>query len=291
VGVRVDHYAFLSATRVSPRAGVSYDITPAWSVRASAGRYVQQPFFLFLTAFPGNRFLDPFRSDHVVLGTDVTRGSMRMTAEVYEKRYSRYPVSSDVASLSLANIGDTFAVREILFPLTSEGTGRSRGVELNIEQRASAARPFYGLVNVALSRARHAGADGVERPGSLDYPVVVNALGGYRLSPKWEVSIRLAYLSGRPVTPFDDELSTAQRRGVYDLARVNAERAPDYFRGDVRVDRTFLVGGQPLTVFAGVQNVTNRKNISGYTRDRRANTISTQEQLGLFPLLGLDWQF
>jgi outer membrane cobalamin receptor len=289
-GVRLDRYSFLSATRVSPRAGVSVDLTREWSVRGSAGRFYQQPFFLFLTAFPGNRSLSPFRADHLVLGTDVTRGPMRMTAEVFQKRYAEYPVSSDVPSLSLANVGDTFAVREILFPLVSAGTGVARGIELSLEQRAGTS-PFYGQLNVAVSRTRHAGADGVRRPGSFDYPVVVNALGGYRLSPKWDVSLRAAYLSGRPVTPYDAVLSSAQRRGVYELARINGDRAPDYVRLDVRVDRTFRINDQPVTVFAGVQNVTNRRNIAGYSWDRRANTQSTQEQLGIFPILGLDWQF
>ncbi len=49
-GGRMDRYAFLSATRVAPRAGVSYDLTPSLALKASAGRFYQQPFFLFLTA-------------------------------------------------------------------------------------------------------------------------------------------------------------------------------------------------------------------------------------------------
>jgi hypothetical protein len=57
-------------------------------------------------------------------------------------------------------------------------------------------------------------------------------------------------------SPYDQEMSTAQRRGVYDLTRVNAERAADYGRVDVRVDRTFRVGERPLNIFVGLQNVT-----------------------------------
>lgn len=291
LGGRVDRYAYLSATKFSPRAGLSVDITSDVSLRGSVGRYYQQPFFLFLTAFPENRRLSPFRADHAVVGVDVTRGdAMRMTVEFYEKRYRDYPVSSEIPSLSLANIGDTFAVREILFPLVSAGRGSARGVEFSVERRAQAGDPLYAQVNVAVSQARHAGIDGFKRPGSFDYPVVVNALAGYRLG-RWDFSLRTAYLSGRPYTPFDEALSASQRRGIYDLANVNAERAPDYFRADVRVDRRFQVNGQPVTFFIGVQNLTNRKNVSGYSWDRRANLSSAQEQQGLFPILGIDWQF
>ena len=290
-GGRMDRYAFLSTTRFAPRAGVSYDLAPGVALRASAGRFYQQPFFLFLTAFAENRALTPFRADHVVVGAEFTRERTRLGIELYEKRYADYPVSAEIASLSLANIGDTFAVREILFPLVSEGTGRARGIELSFEQRASEARPWYAQINAALSRAEHAGRDRVRRAGSFDYPLVLNLLGGYRVSSRWEVSVRTAYLTGRPDTPFDTLRSVEQRRGVYDLTRVNDSRTSDYFRTDVRADWTFRVNAQPVTMFAGVQNVTNRTNVAGLTWDRRYNQPRVSEQQGVFPVLGLDWRF
>jgi hypothetical protein len=78
---------------------------------------------------------------------------------------------------------------------------------------------------------------------------------------------------------------------VYDLTRVNAERAPAYARFDVRVDRTFRVNGQPLNVFAGVQNLTNRRNVGGYIWNRAVNAPDVNEQQGIFPILGFDWKF
>jgi hypothetical protein len=72
---------------------------------------------------------------------------------------------------------------------------------------------------------------------------------------------------------------------------VNGERTPDYFRLDLRVDRTFTVGGRTVAVFAGAQNVTNRKNVARYTWDRRNNAPRPNTQLGIFPLVGLDWRF
>jgi len=198
-------------------------------------------------------------------------------------------VASDLPTVSLANIGDTFAVREILFPLTSAGKGESKGIEVFVEKRLTS--KLYGQGNLSFSRTRHAGLDGVLRPGSFDYPFVFNVLGGYRLSQAWELSARLSFLSGRPFTPYDQAVSTEQRRGVYDLTRVNAERAPDYGRVDIRVDRTFTVSGQPLNLFFGVQNVTNRRNFASYSWNRRTNTEQFGEQQGIFPILGLDWRF
>jgi hypothetical protein len=290
LGGRLDHYAILSQARFSPRAGVNVRIADTLSWNSSAGSYYQQPAFLFVSAFPQNASLVPWRANHYVTGLAWSpEASLRVTAEAYRKTYSDYPVASDLPTVSLANIGDTFAVREILFPLTSAGNGYSEGVELFAEKRLTS--KLYGQGNVSFSRTRHAGLDGVLRPGSFDYPFVFNLLGGYRLSQAWELSARLSFLSGRPFTPYDQAVSTEQRRGVYDLTRVNAERAPDYGRVDIRVDRTFTVGGQPLNLFFGVQNVTNRRNFASYTWNRRTNTQQFGEQQGVFPILGFDWRF
>jgi hypothetical protein len=86
-------------------------------------------------------------------------------------------------------------------------------------------------------------------------------------------------------------LSTQQRRGIFDLTRVNDLRVPAYVRIDVRVDRTFTFRDKPLLVFLGAQNVINRENISGFQWARRANRPVANEQLGLFPIIGLNWIF
>jgi hypothetical protein len=290
LGGRLDHYAILSQARFSPRAGVNVRLANTLSWNSSVGSYYQQPAFLFVSAFPQNASLVPWRAVHYVTGLAWSPdASLRVTAEAYRKSYTDYPVASDLPTVSLANIGDTFAVREILFPLTSAGEGYSQGVELFVQKRLTS--KLYGQGNLSFSRTRHAGLDRVLRPGSFDYPFVFNLVGGYRLSPEWELSARLSFLSGRPFTPYDQAVSTQQRRGVYDLTRVNAERAPDYGRVDLRVDRTFIVGGQPLNVFAGVQNVTNRRNFASYNWNRRTNTQQFGEQQGIFPILGLDWRF
>ena len=289
-GGRFDRYHYISSNRFSPRVALSYRITDRLSWRASYGSYHQQPFFVFLAAFPENKGLVPFRADHYVTGFSyIVNSSLRVTLEAYRKVYRDYPVSLQYPQLSLANIGDTFDVRSILFPLTGAGRGRSKGIELFAEKKFT--DRWFGQANLAFSKTRHAGLDTVLRPGSFDYPFVVNGVGGYRLNRNWEFSARASLLSGRPYTPFLLEASTQQRRGIFDLNRVNHERLPNYFRIDVRADRTFTVRDKPLLVFVGFQNVINRNNVAGYTWNRRSNTVELNEQLGIFPLIGMDWRF
>lgn len=290
LGARVDHYQYLSALRVSPRAGVSVALTDNLSWQASTGSYYQQPPFLFLVTFPENRELSPWRADHYVTGLRwAPRPGLRSAIEVYHKRYRDYPVASNLPTVTLANIGDTFDVREIIFPLTTAGRGRATGVEWSLDKRFEGG--LYGTASVAWSRTRHAAQDGVFRPGSFDYPLVVSVSGGARLSEGWEVSSRVAALSGRPYTPFDVATSEMQRRGVYDLTTVNASRGPAYARWDVRVDRTFRVIGGPFVLFGGVQNLANRRNVAGFTWNRRTNSVEVSEQQGLFPNVGFEWRF
>ena len=289
LGGRVDHYAFLESTRFSPRAGASFRLTDKLSVRGSYGQYFQQPPSLFALAFQENRGLVPIRADHYVVGASyVANSTLRFTLEGYRKNYKDYPVALQFPQLSFANVGDTFDVRDILYPMTSAGRGDSQGVELFVEKKFS--RKWFGQSNLAFQKTRHAGLDGVRRPGAFDYPVIFNLVGGYRLSRKWEFATRFAYLGGRPFTPFDEQLSSDQRRGIFDLERVNAERAPDYYRLDVRFDRTFTVRDKPLLLYLGLQNVTNRNNFNGIDWSRRLNKITFEDGNGLFPLFGLEWQ-
>ena len=290
IGGRADNYALLNETRLSPRASATYAFTDRLSAHASTGMYFQPPPFLFITVFPENASLDPLRADHFVAGVGFRPSpNTRFTIETYHKRYSDYPVAQEYPSLSLANLGDTFNVREILFPMVSAGEGRTTGVELFAERKGSGR--WFGQASLAISRARHAGLDGILRPGSFDYPVVFNATGGMRLTRSWELAGRISYLSGRPYTPYDVEASTAQARGVYDLSQVNAVRAPDYFRADIRVDRTFMVGRDPLLIFLGLQNVTGRNNFTQQVWNRSTNSVDESDGLGVFPLVGLEWRF
>ncbi|MGE3510217.1 MAG: TonB-dependent receptor [Vicinamibacterales bacterium] len=289
-GARVDHYGFLSETRVSPRASARYAFTSRLSANVAYGEYYQQPPFLYLAAFSDNRALEPFQATHWVGGLSYTWPSRtRVGVEVYRKNYEDYPVARDFPELSLANVGDTFNISEVLFPLVSAGRGRAHGIEF-VAEKADGGR-WWGQANAAWSRARHAGLDGLLRSGSFDYRMVINATAGLRLTQRWELGARLSVLGGRPFTPFDQERSRDQRRGVYDLTQVNAVRGPAYVRLDLRVDRRLTVRGSDVLVFLGVQNVLNRENFAGQVWNTYFNQATTNTQLGAFPLIGMEWRF
>ncbi len=292
VGGRFDRYAHfgVSHPRVSPRAGVSVALTEDLSWNASWGIYHQIPVYLFLAAFPDNRHLVPARSDHWVTGVAWTPNrAFRWTLEAYSKRYKDYSVATQFPALSFANVGDTFDVRDILYPMTSAGRGRATGIEMFAEKKFAGS--WFGQLNLAYSRARHSGLDGTLRPGAFDRPFVFNAVGGRRLGRKWEIAFRTAYLSGRPYTPFDIENSESQRRGIFDLERVNTERYDAFFTLDLRIDRTFSVKDQDVVVYYGLQNVTGRRNPTTLLWNRVTNMPRFSYGISRLLLAGLEWNF
>lgn len=288
-GVRLDRYGYLNSSRVSPRAGVTYRLTQRLMWSASYGVYYQQPFFLFLAAFDQNRRTIPFRAEHFVTGFRyMLADGWRFSVEAYRKNYKDYPVSGDIPALSLANLGDTFNVRQILFPITSAGRGQSQGIEFSMEKRGER---WFAQANFGLFRTRHTGLDGVMRPGTFDYPRIFNLTGGYRFNRNWELAVRTNYLAGRPYTPYDAALSTQQRRAIFQLTEINSQRLPGYFRFDVRLDRTFYLKQRTILVFLGVQNITGRRNVAGYQWNPRTNEVLVSRQLGVFPLAGFEYRF
>lgn len=289
IGERFDDYRYIGHRRTSPRAAVSYQLSAPLAWTASYGRYFQQLPFLLLSAFPENRRLPPLGATHFVTGLAYTPSARsKLSVELYRKDYRDYPVSSQFATLSLANLGDTFDESESLMPLLGAGHGVAEGLEV---LAANHSKTWNTQLSVAWSRARQAGLDGVLRPSSFDSPLVVNLLAERRIRQKWNISGRFTYLAGRPYTPFDEELSQEQGRGIFDLARVNALRAPAYARIDLRIDRTWTVWNEPLTAFLDVQNVTDRHNPLIYTWNQITNEPMALNQEGLFPFLGFSWRF
>ncbi len=95
-------------------------------------------------------------------------------------------MATQFPALSCANVGDTFDVRDILYPMTSAGRGTARGIELFAEKTFDG--NWFGQFNLTYSRARHAGLDRELSPGAFDRPFVFNLVGGRRIATNWELA-------------------------------------------------------------------------------------------------------
>ena len=289
IGGRYEYFDFIEASRISPRASLRFALHPAVNLNASWGHYYQMPSLVFLNADPVNKDLKPMRADHYIAGLSFfPRDDIRITAEGYIKEYADYPVSTQFETLTLANTGDDFGVNNLLFPMTSEGNGISRGLEIYAQKKMT--NNFYGQISYSYSQTEHQALDGVRRPASFDIPHTFTILGGYAFG-EWELSGKFTYASGRPFTPYLTDLSTDQNRAILDLSQVNAGRAPEYHRLDIRVDRRFNFTNWSLLAFLDLLNVYNRENIQQFIWNPKTVERDVVPQYAFIPNLGFNVKF
>ncbi len=292
-GARADRYGLLQgAVRWAPRAAITLSPDRLGSLTLSGGRYWQAPSSIWLLGDPANAAtLRPFRADHLVAGWSRRIGSdSKVQVEVYGKRYAEYPVRAWRPVAVLQPTGFDDASSDIPFglePLVSAGRGSAAGLEL-FAQRRLGELPLYGQVAASFNRTRFTGLSGESRVGAFDTPVLVNAVLGWRPSPRLEVAARARAASGLPETPFVTSGPTA---GTLDFARYHTERGASFAALDVRVDRRFTLGGTQLIAFLDLQNVTGRATQGRATWNARTQRVERSEGIGLLPTIGLNWEF
>lgn len=283
LGLRYERYQLNEASAISPRAGLTLHLRRNLDLSATFGRFFQNPPLVFMRAFAENRHLRPMRADHYVAGLAYRpRPDVKITIEGYHKRYARYPVSTQYPSVTAADLGEQVDVHFYLIPYKSEGLGRSSGVELYVQKKMSGR--LWGQVSYAYTRTEQRALDGLWRSGSFDLPHTLAVVVGVKPGRSLDLSAKFSFSSGRPATPFLPE-SYVQNRMIFDLARYNAERAPDYHRLDLRADRRTSHRWGNVVFYVELDNVYDRKNVRYYewnpkTRERRATSQLTFMGIG-----------
>jgi hypothetical protein len=290
-GLRYDDFGITAgAQRWSPRLGLKYEISPSVELHAATGIYYQTAPLVFVLGIPSNRNLSPIRADHYTAGVAFyPADDLKFSVEGYIKRYAEYPVSREHTAITMANAGDQYTIAGFLFPLSSQGTGETRGIELYMQKKL--ADQLYAQISYSYSQAQYTALDGVSRPGSFDVPHLVSITGGYRFNSSWEFSSRFTYATGRPYTPLNEAASRLYNRTVYDFTRANAVRRPDYHRLDIRMDYRAHFDGWNLVTYFEVQNVYARENLFMYLWNEKTHEQMAMNQIGFFPFGGVKIEF
>ena len=293
-GLRADWYDFVEdGFRLSPRLGATWELVAGTTLKASAGRYVQPPSYIWLIGDPENpETLAPISSDQLTLGVErLLRPDLRLQVEGYWKDYDDYPARVFRPQAVLAPSGFEDVTSDIPFglePLASVGTGRAYGVELFLQKRLSEV-PVYGLLSLSLSRSEYASIEGVDRPGAYDTRFIGSISAGWRIDPRWELSGKFRYASGLPTTPF---IESGPSTGERDWTLYNqGERFPAFHALDLRVDRRFSFRSWQLELYLDVQNVYGRENVTAVRWDPRTDEPEFNESLGILPTIGINVEF
>ncbi len=290
LGLRADRFESGGKLRLSPRTTLAWRPSGRDTIDLSAGLFYQRlPATLLVQKGATARFLEP-RARHLVLGyRRLLTETTRLSVELYDKAYDRMPLDPDQPAL--------FPLDEIFLDnrfeehhtLVFEGRARASGAEVLVQKKL--AEKLYGMVSLAYFRTRYRGLDGRWYDRVYDNRFLFCVEGGWKLDRSWELGVRGNYAGGAPYTPFDIAASEAANAGIFDSARINADRLPAYASFTLRGDRRFNFRGSNLTVNLSLWNVFGRENVSAVYWNAQARRPGRILGWGLLPVLGIEFEF
>jgi len=300
-GIHAQYFAYNNKHSVEPRLGLKWEVNQKNTISLAYGLHNQLPtsrlFFKEVETASGtnvipNKNLDMMRSQHFVLGYDVSIGKhSRFKSEIYYQSLDKVPVDVKNSSYSVLNFGANF---DLSFPdtLVNKGTGTNYGVELTLERFLN--NGFYYLMTTSIYQAQYKGSDGIKRNTVFNGNYTFNALIGkeFFFKPKDKKSTKSSLLidlkgmlnGGQRYVPIDVEASRLAAVTVYDYSRAFEDRYPDYMRLDLKIG--FKMNSKKLTQEWSInfQNLTNRKNVFTRTFSPSKGEITTKYQTGLLPI-------
>ncbi len=290
-GARVDYFEYIDLkTYFSPRAGLSYKMTPVTQFNLAGGIYFQSPEYIWLSADPRNKALNSIRCSHFIAGLEhYFMADLKASVEFYYKEYKDYAVWKDIPTYILVDGGTDFGPN-IVGEAVSAGKGIVRGIDFSIHKKLSG-YGLYGLFNYSFIHSGFSALAGGVKPGAFDPGHVLTLIAGYQLRNGWLAGIKFKYDGGRPYTPIDEQASFAVNRAVYATDDFNSARYPYYMRFDVRVDKKFDFSRSSLVAYLELQNVFNRENIYSYYWDDLDRNLETIYQWAFLPVVGISMQF
>ena len=289
-GIRLGHFTYNGNTHISPRLSASYQLFEKTTLNFSTGIYYQNlPLVLLAQNKENKKNKDP-RSTHVVLGiSHLITDNTRLTLEVYNKDYKDMPL--DPAQPDLFLIDEVYHTGLFLphGALRDDGVANTKGIELMVQKKL--AESLYGMISTSFFRSRYQNLNGQWKNRVYDNRFTFNIEGGYKLSNKWEFSLRWIYAGGAPHTPLDEQASREANRGISDLSQLNGTRLPDYHSLNLRADHRFIFSKSNIVLYLSIWNAYGRENISGYSWNEIDNKKEPIKQWSTLPILGVEYEF
>jgi TonB dependent receptor len=284
LGAQYHYNNYTDESFVHPRLATTWQLTPAWTLTSSAGRYDRLPDIDKTLPVAGNRDLKSPRSNHFTLGIkhDLAKEwSWSITS--YYKTMSDLPLASPVGTTPL---------------YTNNVDGRAYGVDIFINKGQT--DNWYGWLAISASKSTRINDITEEKSNYyLDTPLVINWVMNYQLNKRWTFGSRFILQSGRAYTPitgvqenpyFEDKILP-----IY--GEPYSDNLPIYSRLDLRFKREMTLFGFSGSCHIEVLNAFNRRNVTDRTLDYKRTTstdsFKTEDEvgLGIIPALGMSIVF
>lgn len=297
-GLHYQQFLLNSTNSIEPRLGLKWQFTPKQTLSIAGGLHSQrQASSVIFYETPNadgsytqtNRDLGFTKSIHAVLGYDFNFSSnFRLKVETYYQSLYDIPVEQNPSIFSASNIGADFTLPNV-DSLLNNGTGTNYGIEFTLEKFFS--NNYYFLLTTSIYESKYTGSDGVERNTAFNGNFQLNALGGVEFNldksnkKVFTFDTKVTYAGGKRYIPIDLEQSKIENEQVNINSQAYDNRLPDYFRTDIKVG--FKLNGKKVTQewAFDLQNVFNTQNVFQRIYNPKTNSITTDYQIGLFPMM------
>lgn len=281
VGGRVDHSLPIQDTTFSPRLNARYDVVAGprrVTVRGGLGLFYEPPQPIEMIEVFGTKNLRSNRSRHTSLGVEHELSDrVDVSLEGFHKQLDQLVVR---ATLPDGSTG-----------YSNAGTGRVVGLEALLRYRPGGR--FFGWLSYTLSRSTRTDAAG-QPEHLLEYDQTHNlsVLASYDLGRGFQIGARFRHVTGTPYTPcvgadFDATAGAyACRSGA-----VHGARLPSFQQLDLRLDKTFTLGGGRLLAYLELLNAYNRSNAEAVGYNFNYTQSAYTYGLPILPNVGLRGEF
>jgi len=328
LGLRYDRHTLTDDTLLSPRINAAWRLGEASVLRAAWGLFFQSQRPYELAVQDGESHLARAeRSEQWLFGYERLLSARpeaplrALRIEVYRReiRDPRPRYENLFEPVNLFPEVEPDRVR--IVPEHS----RAEGVEVVVRGALGSRGSWWANYAWATTEDR-IGGETVRR--MIDQPHTVNLNLGLYLGASWHLNLAWRFHTGWPTTPVssgtleneagEDEAgeNEAGENGAGEitvvpvLGRLNSARLSDYHRLDLRLSRRWRPGSGTserdagsarsggkgvLTFFVDIQNLYDRKNLAGFDlsidEQRGALIIAEENWTGIFPSLGISWEF
>ncbi|REJ84103.1 MAG: TonB-dependent receptor [Acidobacteria bacterium] len=311
---------------LSPRFSVAWGIDERSVLRASWGVYHQSQRPYELQVENGeSRLARAERAEHAVLGYErvFARATGARIAALRAELYSRVVARPRPR---FENLFEPFNVfREVEGDRVLLRPERSRAHGLELSARGGTGRRGAWLASYSLARSEDRIGAPLRRwvPREVDQTHTLAVGWSLRPAPRWTLHLAGRYHSGWPTTPVRGIVGAdaggsgpseiGRSRGGAAIGRAEAggegedpgeptlvalgplrsDRLPEYLRLDLRLARRFEVRVGELFVFLDVQNLLDRRNVSGSDYAIEDGMLERGDETwpGILPSLGVSWTF
>jgi hypothetical protein len=294
-GLRFDRDTHNHDSSWSPRLNTSLTLGST-VLRAAWGIYEQAQGLHELSVRDGETaFHRNERAEQRVLGVSRRlRSGINLRLELYDRRIARPRPHWE----NLINYIDEFPEAGYDRVAVHPTAGRAQGIEVIAEQRYGGR--FSWSASYACARTEEK-VGGRWIPRTRDQRHTFYADVAYSPAPYWQIGCAWQFHTGWPVTDLiivPLTLNDGTQIQTWEYGPMNAKRAPNYHRLDLRATRTFILRRGTLRAFVDIFNVYSHKNEYGFDNpldDLTQGRVNVSKRpLKMFPIIpsfGLSWEY